>query len=238
MMSSLEKNLHSVQERIRIAAERAGRDPAEITLVAITKTFAADRVMAAHALGVRDFGENRVEEAAEKIPTVARAIGAPITWHMVGHIQHRKVRDAATLFDLVHSVDTAGLAARLNTRADNLGKTLPILIEVNISGEESKYGFRPEPRHSFYAAVDEILQLAHLDVQGLMAIAPIVSEPENARPFFAGLRQLRDDLRMRFPQRAWNRLSMGMTDDFEVAIAEGATLVRIGRAIFGERATT
>lgn len=235
-MSSLAENLRSVQDRIRNAAERAGRDPAEITLVAVSKTFPAESVIAAHALGVRDFGENRVEEAADKIPSVTQSLSAPVTWHMVGHIQHRKVREAATLFDLVHSVDTAGLASRLNTRAENMDKTLPILLEVNISGEESKYGFRPEPRRDFYAAVDDILQLAHLDVQGLMTVAPIVDEPGNAQPFFAGLRQLRDDLRLRFPQRAWSHLSMGMTDDFEVAIAEGATLVRIGRAIFGERA--
>ncbi len=234
-MSSLEENLRSVQERIRTAAERAGRDPAEITLVAVSKTFPAESIVAAHALGVRNFGENRVEEAADKIPLVMQLGAAPLTWHMVGHIQHRRVRDAATLFDLIHSVDTAGLATRLDTRGENLGKTLPVLLEVNISGEESKYGFHPDPRQDFYAAVDEILQLVHLDVQGLMTIAPVVAEAEQARPFFAALRHLRDDLRSRFPQRPWNRLSMGMTDDFEVAIAEGATLVRIGRAIFGER---
>lgn len=236
-MTQLEQNLRSVQERIRLAAERAGRDPAAITLVAVSKTFPAEQVLAAHALGICDFGENRVEEAAGKIPLVNQSASGPIRWHLVGHLQHRKVKNAVALFDLVHSVDTPAVASGLDRRAAALDKTLPVLLEVNVSGETTKYGFRLDVLEEFYAAVEEILQLTHLDVQGLMTIAPIVSEPEQARPFFAALRSLRDGLRSRFPQRGWDQLSMGMTDDFEAAIAEGATCVRVGRAIFGDRTT-
>jgi hypothetical protein len=241
----LEENLRLVQQRIASAAERAGRDPREITLVAVSKTFPADAILAAHALGVRHFGENRLEEAASKIPLVNQQLQTSqpsnhptaITWHLVGHLQSRKVKDAAALFDLVHSVDSVALARRLDSRAAALGKTMPILLQVNVSGEASKYGFAPEPREEFFDAAREILALSHLDAQGLMTIAPIVAQPDDARPrsAFHALRALRDELCARFPDCAWRHLSMGMTDDLEAAIAEGATIVRIGRAIFGER---
>ncbi len=241
-MDSLEQNLRSVQQRMADAAARAGRDPREITLVAVSKTFPAEAILAAHALGVRHFGENRVEEAAEKIPLVMRqppnhpiTESPNITWHLVGHLQSRKVKDAATLFDVVQSVDSVALARRLNDRAAALDKTMPILLEVNVSGEESKYGFAPAPRDAFFTAVQEILALPRLDVQGLMTVAPIVAEPDAARPVFRALRDLREQLREQFPAHTWQHLSMGMTDDFQAAIAEGATIVRIGRAIFGER---
>jgi PLP dependent protein len=242
MSNDLEHNLRTVQQRIADAATRAGRDPHEITLVAVSKTFPADAVLAAHALGVRHFGENRVEEAAEKIPFVVRQLPnnpSPqppnITWHLIGHLQSRKVKDAAALFDFVQSVDSAALARRLNDRAAVLGKTIAILLEVNISGETTKSGFAPAPREVFFAAVRDILTLPHLDAQGLMTVVPIVAQADDARPFFRALRELRDELRTRFPDRSWNHLSMGMSDDFQAAIAEGATIVRIGRAIFGER---
>lgn len=232
----LEQNLMHVQQRIARAAERAGRDPREITLVAVSKTFPAETILAAYALGVRHLGENRVEEAAQKIPIVKSQIAqSPITWHLVGHLQSRKVKDALALFDFIHSIDTVALAQKIETRAAALNKTIPILLEVNISGEATKYGFAPEPRAAFFEAVRAILALPHLDVQGLMTIAPIVAQPDDARPYFRALRALRDELRARFPECAWQHLSMGMTDDFEAAIAEGATMVRIGRAIFGER---
>lgn len=233
----LEQNLRAVQQRIARAAARAGRDPREITLVAVSKTFPVETILVAHALGVQHFGENRVEEAAEKIPTLKASITqSPITWHLVGHLQSRKVKDAVALFDLIHSVDSVALAQKINQRAAALGKRLPILLEVNIAGEASKYGFAPEPRAEFFAAVRAILALPQLDAQGLMTIAPLVAQPDEARPFFGALRALRDELRARFPEGAWQHLSMGMTDDFEAAIAEGATMVRIGRAIFGARA--
>ncbi len=249
-MSNIEKNLHQVQERIEIAAARAERDPREVTLVAVSKTFPADAVLAAHALGVRHFGENRVEEAADKIPLVNQklpnhptieppnyptTLPPTITWHLIGHLQSRKVKDAAPLFDMVQSVDSAALARRLNDRAATLGKTIAILIEVNVSGETTKSGFAPAPRDAFFDSVRDILTFPHLDAQGLMTVAPIVAHADDARPCFRALRELRDELRTRFPDRSWNHLSMGMSDDYQAAIAEGATIVSIGRAIFGER---
>ncbi len=235
-MSELEHNLRAVQQRITDAAARAHRDANAITLVAVTKTFPVETILAAHALGIRHFGENRVEEAASKIPIVnSQIVPSPITWHMIGHLQSRKVKATLPLFDFVHSVDSVALARRLNDHAQGLGKRLPILLEVNVSGEATKYGFAPTPREPFFDAAREIASLPYLDAQGLMTIAPIVARPVEARPYFRALRELRDELRARFPERAWQHLSMGMTDDFEVAIAEGATIVRIGRAIFGER---
>jgi hypothetical protein len=232
-MADLERNLRAVQQRIADAAARAQRDPNEITLVAVSKTFSTEMILAAHALGVQHFGENRVEEAMEKIPRLKGQ--TQITWHMVGHLQSRKARDAVALFDVIQSVDSVALATRVNDRAGALGKRMPMLLEVNVSGETSKYGFSPAPRDAFFDAVRAILALPHLDTQGLMTLAPIAQNPDDARPYFRALRALRDELRAQFPARAWQHLSMGMTDDFEIAIAEGATIVRIGRAIFGER---
>jgi pyridoxal phosphate enzyme (YggS family) len=248
-MTDLTGNIDKVRNRIRAAAERAGRDPGAITLVAVSKTFSADAILAAHALGVWHFGENRVEEAAEKIEQVKRqkhalskveGAKAEITWHLVGHLQSRKVHEAIALFDVIHSVDSVSLARKLSQRLlsanEETNKRIQILLEVNVSGEASKYGFAPEPHADFLAAVGEILQYKQLEVQGLMTIAPIVANPDDACPYFRALRELRDELRARFPQSAWQHLSMGMTDDFEAAIAEGATMLRIGRAIFGQRA--
>ena len=238
-MNSLEDNLHNVQQRIADAATRANRDPREITLVAVSKTFPAEAVLAAHTLGVRHFGENRVEEASGKIPLVKDRLQTAqppnLTWHLIGHLQSRKVKDAVALFDFVQAVDSVALAKRLNDRADALGKTLPILVEVNISSEATKFGFAFAQRELFFQAVQTIIALPHLDARGLMTMAPMVGQPDEARPYFRALRELRDELRARFPARAWQHLSMGMTDDFTAAIAEGATIVRIGRAIFGQR---
>jgi len=245
-MVDIEANLRDLERRIVEAAGRAGRDPAEITLVAVTKMFTVDHIQAAYELGVRHFGENRVGEAAEKVPIVNQWVEEqalpPITWHMVGHLQSRKARDAVQLFDVIHSVDTLKLARRLDRLGERVGKVVPILLEVNVSGEEGKYGFAlarwaedEEQRQRFFAIVEEILALPQVEVQGLMTMAPIVADPEEARPYFRRLRRLRDALAERFPGEHWRHLSMGMTDDFEVAIEEGATLVRLGRAIFGER---
>lgn len=255
-MVDIEANLRYVQQRIAEAARRVGRDPAEITLVAVTKMFTVEHIQAAYKLGVHHFGENRVHEAAEKIPIVNQWLKEhkfpPITWHMVGHLQSRKAKEAVQLFDIIHSVDTLKLAQRLDRLLsssipmlrgeEGARKTMPILLEANVSGEESKYGFAlarweedEQQREGFFAVVGEILALPHLEVQGLMTVAPIVAHPEEARPYFRSLRRLRDALAERFPGEHWQHLSMGMTDDFEVAIEEGATMVRIGRAIFGER---
>jgi pyridoxal phosphate enzyme (YggS family) len=163
---------------------------------------------------------------------------------MIGHLQRRKARAAVALFDLMHSVDTVRLARRINLFAEEADKVMQVLLEVNISGETSKYGFDLSPgageiaRAAFYADLEQILELPHLQICGLMTMAPIVPDPEQARPVFVGLRRLRDDLRHRFPEVDWRELSMGMTDDFEVAVEEGATMVRIGRAIFGQRGWT
>ncbi len=222
-------NIERVRARIAAAAERVGRAPEEVTLVAVTKTRTPDEITAAYRAGVRHFGENRVEEAEAKVPLLDLT---GTTWHMVGHLQSRKARRAIRLFDIIHSVDSVKLARRLDRLAAEEGKTLPVLIEVNVSGEESKYGFHPGDLDE---AVPQIVVLSHLRVEGLMTVAFIATDPEEVRPVFAALRRLRDELRERFPQSEWKHLSMGMTDDFEVAIEEGATMVRIGRAIFGPR---
>ena len=257
-MVNIESNLRDLERRIAEAAGRARRDPAEITLVAVTKMFTVAHIQAAYELGVRHFGENRVGEAAGKIPVVNQWIEehalSPVTWHMVGHLQSRKARDAIQLFDIVQSVDTLKLARRLDRllpssppglggkEGGRVGKVMPILLEANVSGEEGKYGFAlarweddEKQRERFFAIVEEILALPQVEVRGLMTMAPIVADPEEARPYFRRLRRLRDALAERFPGDYWRRLSMGMTDDFEVAIEEGATIVRVGRAIFGER---
>ncbi len=235
----IETNLARVRERIAAAARRAGRMPDEVTLVAVTKTYPAQAVAAAYRAGLRDFGENRAEEASVKIPAVQALIPSPegLRWHMVGHLQRRKARLAVSLFDIIHSVDSLRLAQRVNRDAGERGVVMPVLLEVNVSGEASKYGFDMSARASFIADVEGILALPHVRPCGLMTMAPIVPDPEQARPVFGALRALRDELRQRFPQAEWRELSMGMTDDFEVAVEEGATLVRIGRAIFESRRT-
>jgi pyridoxal phosphate enzyme (YggS family) len=211
-------------------------------LVAVTKTVPPEYVVEAYRLGVRHFGENRVEEALDKIPSVHALLREahgengflserPL-WHMIGHLQRRKVRTAVDLFDRIHSVDSVRLAREIDKRGATVGKVIPVLLEVNVSAEPTKYGFAPG---QVAAAVVEMLDLPHVRIDGLMTMAPIVAAPEQARPTFRCVRELRDELRRRFPMLTWHHLSMGMTDDFEPAVEEGATLVRIGRAIFGER---
>ena len=236
---SIAQALQEVRARIAAAASAAGRDPSDVRLVAVSKTFPAEAVLEAIAAGQLDFGENRVEEAAPKMDAVASATAR---WHLIGHLQSRKVRDAGRRFGLIHSVDSLRLAARIDAQSP-----LPqeILLECNVSGEESKAGFDlagwetdPARFEAFCADVAQIVALPNVRVRGLMTMAPIVADPAAARPVFAALRRLRDALRSRFPdddRTAWRELSMGMSDDFEAAVAEGATLVRIGRAIFGAR---
>ncbi len=240
-------NLAQVQHRIEAAAQRAGRAPTEVTLVAVTKTQPLEVVQAAYEAGVRHFGENRVEEGRTKIPlfnewlsSIGSGGSQPARWHMIGHVQHRKAADTLAWFDLTHSVDSLRLAERLNRLASPEGPDVRILLECNVSGEESKYGFplsqwqtKREVRDSFFDTVRQLIDLPQLSVQGLMTMAPLAADPEETRPVFAALRSLRDALGETFPTTPWQHLSMGMTDDFEVAVEEGATLVRIGRAIFG-----
>jgi PLP dependent protein len=232
--SELEERIDSVRERIEAAARRAGRDSAEITLVAVSKTQPPEAVVAATRAGLRLFGENRVEEAGPKAESVARLLApaAAPTWHMVGHVQSRKAADVLPWAAMVHSVDSVKLAERLSRFCVEAGLEVAILLEVNVSGETSKYGLAPE---QLPGAVEGIAPLAGLRLEGLMTMAPIVADPESVRPVFARLRALREIMAQRYPGLIGRHLSMGMTDDFEVAIEEGATLVRIGRAIFGER---
>lgn len=231
---AVESNVRAILERRARAAERAGRQSDEITLVAASKTFGPEHILAAYRAGVRHIGENRVEEAEEKIAPVFAQLPPddPIHWHMIGHIQHRKAQRVIQLFDIVQSLDSVKLAEALNRAAK---KPLPVLLEINVANEPQKFGFLPEPRAELYRAVEKILALKNLRVQGLMTVGPQMEKPEQSAPYFRQLRDLRDDLRGRFPHGEWRELSMGMTADFEIAIAEGATLVRVGRAIFGER---
>jgi pyridoxal phosphate enzyme (YggS family) len=221
-------NLRSVRERVAAACERAGRSPDEVTIVGVSKTFSPPLVVEACRAGLRDIGENRVQEAADKIPAV-EALGPRPRWHLVGHLQTNKVKTALGLFDIIHSVDSLRLAEFISRHAETLplrqAGPLPILLEVNVTGEGSKFGLRPEETGW---ALEQIALLPGLAAQGLMTVAPLVDDPEEVRPVFRELRRLRDALGLR-------DLSMGMTDDFEVAIEEGATMVRIGRAIFGPR---
>jgi PLP dependent protein len=229
----LRANLTRVRGRIAAAAARAGRDPADVSLIAVSKTQPVEVILAAYAAGLRLFGENRVEEAAPKAAEVQASLApaSPPVWHMIGHLQSRKAADVLPWAALVHSVDSVKLASRL-ARSVADGTELPVLLEVNVAEEASKYGFQPA---DLPAATEAIAALPGLRIEGLMTMAPLVANPELARPTFRGLAQLRDELARRHPAIAWRHLSMGMTDDFEVAIEEGATLVRIGRALFGER---
>ena len=228
----LADNIAHVQTRIAQAAERAGRQADEVTLVAVSKTKPVELIKMAYALGLHNFGENRVQDALPKIAEFRHEGLAPVTWHMIGHLQRNKVNKVVGSFDTVQSVDDVQLAQALHRHAAELGLRIPILLQVNISGEASKEGMAPEET---FAVAQQIVTLPQLDVQGLMTVAPLVTDAEEVRPVFRRLRQLRDQLRQEVPQSAWQHLSMGMTDDYEIAIEEGATIVRVGRAIFGER---
>jgi len=232
--AELARRVAIVRERIAAAARRARRDPASVTLVAVCKTHPARIVADAYRVGLRQFGENRVEEAAPKVQAVASLLepGASPEWHMVGHVQSRKAADVLPWADMVHSIDSEKLAQRMSRACVERGVALPVLIEVNVSGEAGKYGVAPAQVESLARMIEA---LPGLEIRGLMTMAPIAPDPEDVRPVFAGLRLLRDALAPELPGLELRHLSMGMTDDFEVAIEEGATLVRIGRAIFGER---
>jgi len=229
-MTEISRNLARVRERIAAAARRAGRNPDEVTLVAVTKGVGLDRVLEAVACGVTHIGENRVQEAAAKFPHLPPGV----VRHMVGHLQRNKAKMAVRLFDLIHSLDSLRLAEELNRRALEAGRVMDVLVQVNVSGEPTKYGVSPE---EVEALVENMASLPGLRLRGLMTIAPIVEDPEQARPYFRRLRQLGDVIRSAATDLKLERLelSMGMTDDFEVAVEEGATIVRIGRAIFGPR---
>lgn len=223
-MLEVDVRLEAVRERIAAAAERAGRDPGEVTLIAVTKTVDVERITAVLRQGVEHIGENRVQEAEEKFPRLT----VPCTKHLIGRLQRNKVGKALELFDLIHSVDRIPLVERLAQRA--AGRQVDILLQVNVSGEASKAGVSPDelPRLAEAAAATGVLR-----VRGLMTMAPYTVDPEETRPVFAALRRLNEALRERgLPNVTCDILSMGMSNDFEVAVEEGATHVRVGSALF------
>lgn len=220
------ERLSSVQQRIAAAAERAGRSPADVVLVAVTKSFPAHVALEAFHAGLTDLGENRAQELKEK----DIAIAEPVRWHFIGHLQTNKARQVVGVADLIHSVDRFGLAEEIARRARTRGEIQDVLIEVNVSGETTKHGTDPA-RAS--ALAEEVAGLDGVRVRGFMTMAPLSDEPEASRPYFSELRELRDLVAPSLPDAT--ELSMGMTRDFEVAIEEGATLVRVGEAIFGPR---
>jgi hypothetical protein len=226
-VENVAENLERVRTQIAEAAKKAGRALADIELVAISKTHEAEKVRAAFDAGQQLFGESRVQEARAKIPLLPSAA----RWHFVGRLQRNKVRHALPLFELFHSVDSLDLARDMNRIADEEGSRPRILLEVNVAGEGSKIGFAPEKLHD---QMESLLELPRLTIEGLMTIPPLAPEAEASRKYFTKLRELRDEFAERF-QISLSQLSMGMTGDFTVAVEEGATLVRVGTAIFGQR---
>jgi pyridoxal phosphate enzyme (YggS family) len=224
---SLTENLWKIQQRIAAACVRSGRDPGSVTLLAVTKSQPPEVVRAAAECGQALFGENKIQEAKAKIPLCP----SRLRWHFIGHLQSNKCRDAVELFEMIQSVDSLSLAQEISKRAEQAAKTMPILLEINVARESSKFGYQPE---KLLAELKEINELRRIEVQGLMAVPPWSAEPEKSRPHFRQLRELKQKceqiLGVSLPD-----LSMGMSGDFEIAIEEGATMVRVGTALFGPR---
>jgi pyridoxal phosphate enzyme (YggS family) len=221
----------AVRERIARAAERASRSPEDVVLVAVSKTQPAEAVRAAFAAGVRDFGENRVQEAEPKIAAMPELAAAGARWHLVGHLQSNKARRAAALFDLVQSIDSVEIAARLARAGEETGRTLRGLVQVDLAGEATKFGL---PEAELLPALRELRGRAFLRLEGLMLLPPLLDDPQAVRPFFRRLRAL-GERALGEGLLVAGELSMGMSHDFEVAVEEGATIVRVGTALFGER---
>jgi hypothetical protein len=224
---SLPDNLISIQQRIRAACARAGREATSVTLLAVSKTHPPETIQTAVNCGLLHFGENKIQEAKAKIPLCP----GKARWQFIGHLQSNKVRDAVELFEMIQGVDSLGLAREISKRAEQAAKTVPILLEVNVAGEASKFGYQPA---RLLAELKELNALPKIEIHGLMAIPPFSPLPEKSRPYFQRLRELKIESEkiLGFPLP---HLSMGMSSDFEVAIEEGATIVRIGTALFGER---
>ncbi len=230
MASEVARNLESLRRRIEAAARRAGRDPGTITLVGVSKTVPPERIREAIEAGLLDLGENRVQEARDKAPLLP----GTVRWHLVGHLQSNKANQAARLFQVVHSVDSVEILRRLDQAVAREGRRIEALVQLDLAGEATKFGLEE-------GRLDDVLEAAAscrgVVVRGLMVLPPYDPDPETARPYFRRLRALLEEARARRPGLALDQLSMGMTEDFEVAIEEGATLVRVGRALFGERST-
>jgi pyridoxal phosphate enzyme (YggS family) len=226
-VETIKNNLEIINEKIKKAALRANRNPQEIKLVAVTKTATIEQIKEAISAGVKIIGENKVQEAKEKY----QILSDDIEWHLVGHLQTNKVKYAIEIFDCIHSVDSIKLAQEIDKRSLQFGKTTNFLVEVNVSGEETKYGIKPEEVEPF---LKEISEFSRIRVRGLMTIAPIAEDKEEVRPYFRKLRELSEEIKNKNIKNVkMDYLSMGMTEDFEVAIEEGANMVRIGRGIFG-----
>ncbi len=249
MSSNVQANLEAVNKQIEAAAKRAGRNPAEITLVAVTKTHPLETVIEAYQAGLHHFGENRTPDGLEKGQAMANWLASqpdypPVHWQFIGHVQSRQVKQVLEgRYHLLHSVDSLKLAQRINRLAEQ-GDYPPInvLLQCNVSGESTKSGFQmvgwennKTKLSAFVKSAAQILQFEHVVIRGLMTMAPWSDDPETARPTFKSLALLRSALTKQLPDIDWHHLSMGMTDDFEVAIEEGATIIRVGRALFGER---
>ncbi|OGW46259.1 MAG: YggS family pyridoxal phosphate enzyme [Nitrospirae bacterium RBG_13_41_22] len=241
--TALLENIKNIYRKISSASIRSGRNPFDVKLIAVTKTVAMDKIKEAIDLGLRIFGENRVQEAKEKISNLKSQINPPLPpfikggwggfeleWHMIGHLQKNKAKTAIQLFDLIHSLDSIELAKELNKYAERESKIQRVIIEVKLSGEETKYGI---VRENLMDLIESVSRMNNLKLEGLMTMPPFFDNPEMARPFFKGLRELRDNAEKSGYKLL--ELSMGMTNDFEIAILEGATMVRIGTGIFGER---
>jgi len=223
----VERNFAEVTDRIAAACARAGRSPDSVLLVAVTKTVGTDIARVLYDLGVRDIGENRVQEAMRKFEQLH---DLDFRWHMIGHLQTNKVKRAVQIFSMVHSVDRLHLAQELDKRCGRLNMKMPVLIQVNVSGEESKFGAAPEEAPKL---IEEMSRLEHISIEGLMTMAPFYEDSEKCRPVFRALRELRDKIaEMKIENVRMEHLSMGMTNDYEIAVEEGATMVRIGSALF------
>ena len=226
-MEIIKNNIRIIKEKIKKAALKTNRNPEKIKLVAVTKTVTIEQIKEAINAGIKIIGENKVHEAKEKY----HILTAEIEWHLVGHLQTNKVKYAVEIFDLIHSVDSVKLAKEIDKRSLQFGKISNVLIEVNVSGEDTKYGIKPEEAELF---IKKISEFPRISVRGLMTIAPMVKDKEETRPYFGKLRELSEEIKCKNIRNVkMDYLSMGMTEDFEIAIEEGANMVRIGRGIFG-----
>jgi pyridoxal phosphate enzyme (YggS family) len=236
LVAQIRERYESTLDRIAIAAQASGRDPESVRLVVVTKAQPLEVVQAAVQAGAQILGENYPEESVTKILSFSPESG--VEWHMIGHVQSRKARLVIEHFDLLQSLDSLKLAERLNRMAVEAGRILPVMLEFNVGGEESKYGWpamHEKDWPALYSVVESILELENLQIRGLMTMPPLETDPEDARIYFRTLRLLRDHLAAHYPQADWRELSMGTSADYEVAVQEGATLVRIGTAIVGSR---